>query len=287
MPQARCFKAMELALTAQAMAERRNDKGKMTKIWNVAVVGCGIGKSHIAEGYAQAPEQVPRARRSAISTRSGWRRSATSSRSPRRTTSFDEVLAMDDIDIVDICTPPTLHVAQSIAALDAGKHVVCEKPHRRLVGRRRPAYRGGSGRARALDAGLSISLRRRRAESQAHRRCRSCRETLSRDHRDRVETRSEILRSKVARTLGHRTRRRVADASDPFARPFDLSDGTGRVGLRAHRNAGQSDRGRGLRGGEPRNAIRCAGVARCDPRLAERDQPAAFPFRACHVRERS
>ena len=50
---------------------------------------------------------------------------------PRRTTSFDEVLAMDDIDIVDICTPPTLHFPQAMAALAAGKQVICEKP---LVG---------------------------------------------------------------------------------------------------------------------------------------------------------
>jgi predicted dehydrogenase len=35
---------------------------------------------------------------------------------------------MEDVDIVDICTPPTLHVAQTLAALEAGKEVVCEKP---------------------------------------------------------------------------------------------------------------------------------------------------------------
>ena len=33
-----------------------------------------------------------------------------------------------DVDIIDICTPPTLHVAQASAALAAGKHVICEKP---------------------------------------------------------------------------------------------------------------------------------------------------------------
>jgi predicted dehydrogenase len=35
---------------------------------------------------------------------------------------------MEDVDIVDICTPPALHVAQTLAALAAGKEVVCEKP---------------------------------------------------------------------------------------------------------------------------------------------------------------
>jgi predicted dehydrogenase len=46
----------------------------------------------------------------------------------RRTTSFDELLRMDDVEIIDICTPPSLHVPQILAALAAGKQVVCEKP---------------------------------------------------------------------------------------------------------------------------------------------------------------
>ncbi|MCR9172286.1 MAG: Gfo/Idh/MocA family oxidoreductase [bacterium] len=33
-----------------------------------------------------------------------------------------------DIDVVNICTPNGLHAQQSLAALEAGKHVVCEKP---------------------------------------------------------------------------------------------------------------------------------------------------------------
>lgn len=33
-----------------------------------------------------------------------------------------------DIDIIDICTPNMYHAPQAIAALEAGKHVICEKP---------------------------------------------------------------------------------------------------------------------------------------------------------------
>ena len=43
---------------------------------------------------------------------------------PRRTTSFDELLRIDDIDIVDICTPARFHFEQILAALSAGKEVV-------------------------------------------------------------------------------------------------------------------------------------------------------------------
>lgn len=41
---------------------------------------------------------------------------------------FDELLADPDVEMVDICTPTALHPAQVIAALKAGKHVLCEKP---------------------------------------------------------------------------------------------------------------------------------------------------------------
>src|SRR5690606_15614930 len=41
---------------------------------------------------------------------------------------FDELIGTEEIQSVHICTPNFLHYAQSKAALEAGKHVVCEKP---------------------------------------------------------------------------------------------------------------------------------------------------------------
>ena len=43
-------------------------------------------------------------------------------------TDWREVIARDDIDIVDIVTPGDTHAEIAIAALEAGKHVLCEKP---------------------------------------------------------------------------------------------------------------------------------------------------------------
>jgi predicted dehydrogenase len=42
--------------------------------------------------------------------------------------SDDDVIKSDDIDAVIICTPSYLHETQAIAAMEAGKHVLVEKP---------------------------------------------------------------------------------------------------------------------------------------------------------------
>ena len=44
------------------------------------------------------------------------------------TTDWRALVSADDVDAVVICTPNALHAEQSIAALAAGKHVLCEKP---------------------------------------------------------------------------------------------------------------------------------------------------------------
>jgi predicted dehydrogenase len=141
-------------------------------MWRVAVVGCGVGRNHIARGYRTHPDKfrvealcdVDAARLQAVGEEFSI---------PRRTSSFDEVLRMDDIDIVDICTPAALHFRQILDALSAGKEVVCEKPlvgtlaeidevitaEKAAAGRVMPIfqYRWGNGVQKAkriIDAGL-------------------------------------------------------------------------------------------------------------------------------------
>ena len=43
-------------------------------------------------------------------------------------TSWEDVVVRDDIDLVDICTPGDSHAAIAIAAAKAGKAILCEKP---------------------------------------------------------------------------------------------------------------------------------------------------------------
>ena len=78
---------------------------------------------------------------------------------------FEEAIARDDVDIVDLCTPPSLHLEQITAALAAGKHVVCEKPlvaslarlRRARRRRRRPA---ADGSCRSSSTGSATASRR-------------------------------------------------------------------------------------------------------------------------------
>jgi len=91
----------------------------------VGVVGSGIGASHI-EGYAALPDlyevavlcDIDATRAEAVATRHAI---------PATVTTYGDLLARD-LDLVDICTPPHLHVPQAVAALAAGFHVVLEKP---------------------------------------------------------------------------------------------------------------------------------------------------------------
>src|SRR5262249_11634731 len=48
---------------------------------------------------------------------------------------YRALLADASIDVVDICTPPMLHAEMIVAAMRAGKHVICEKPFAGYFGR--------------------------------------------------------------------------------------------------------------------------------------------------------
>jgi predicted dehydrogenase len=48
---------------------------------------------------------------------------------------FFSLLADEEIDVVDICTPPAVHATMIVEAVEAGKHVICEKPFTGYFGR--------------------------------------------------------------------------------------------------------------------------------------------------------
>ena len=92
----------------------------------IAVVGSGIGASHI-EGFQEFPNLFD----VKIICDLNLQRAAEVAakyRIQEVTGRFDQVCRRPDIDVLDICTPPNLHLDQIRSALQAGKHVICEKP---------------------------------------------------------------------------------------------------------------------------------------------------------------
>lgn len=88
----------------------------------VAIIGGGIGAEHLA-AYAELPEfQVVM-----LVDQDADRRATLAVGGIQAAETIDAALA-SDADIIDICLPPHLHASVAIAALEAGKHVICEKP---------------------------------------------------------------------------------------------------------------------------------------------------------------
>lgn len=98
--------------------------GKLEKV-GVGVIGVGIGSLHI-QGYKQCPEAEVIAVCDANEERA--RACANQYGIPNVYTDYKEMLSRNDIDAVSICTPNYLHAPMTIAAFEAGKHVICEKP---------------------------------------------------------------------------------------------------------------------------------------------------------------
>ncbi|MFJ6154214.1 Gfo/Idh/MocA family protein [Micromonospora profundi] len=67
------------------------------------------------------------------------------------TTDWRDLINRDDIDVVDICTPGDSHAEIALAALAAGKHVLCEKPLANTVAEAR-AMTAAADTARAAGA---------------------------------------------------------------------------------------------------------------------------------------
>ena len=104
--------------------------GAMSEL-RVGVVGMGIGQSHLlswlaVEGAsATVFAEVDDAKRS--KGEADWGIPGVAS--------LDDLLAavgdsasLHHVDVIDLCTPPSMHEEQIIRCLDAGVHVICEKP---------------------------------------------------------------------------------------------------------------------------------------------------------------
>ena len=91
-----------------------------------AIIGAGIGAEHLS-GYRALPDRFQVAILCDLDTA---RATAATGGDPEISVTGDleAVLADPSIDLIDICLPPHLHFPIAVQCLEAGKHVICEKP---------------------------------------------------------------------------------------------------------------------------------------------------------------
>ncbi len=92
----------------------------------VGVIGTGFGLTTHIPAFQFTPETEV----VAVCSRRKERAEAAAHQFeiPYALTDYQQLLAMKEIDLVSITTPVSLHFPMAIEALDAGKHVLCEKP---------------------------------------------------------------------------------------------------------------------------------------------------------------
>ncbi len=91
------------------------------------IIGCGM----IAEYHVRAIQEIPGARVAAVCNRRPDRAERIAQLvgdDCQVCTDVDAMLALPEIDVVSICTPSGAHKLPAVAAAQAGKHVVVEKP---------------------------------------------------------------------------------------------------------------------------------------------------------------
>jgi predicted dehydrogenase len=98
------------------------------------------------------PERV-----AAAAARLGW---------PAWETDWKRLVQRDDVDLVDVCTPGSTHAEISVAALEAGKHVLCEKPLANTVEEAR-AMAAAADRAAAQGVRAMVGFNFRRVPAVA------------------------------------------------------------------------------------------------------------------------
>jgi len=92
----------------------------------VAVIGTGFGTAVHVPAFQSCPDTEVVAICSGREERA--QEAAAKFNIPHWSTDYRAVVARDDVDLVSISTPPYEHHPMAMAALDAGKHVLLEKP---------------------------------------------------------------------------------------------------------------------------------------------------------------
>ena len=95
------------------------------KTYGFGIIGCGM----ISDFHSAAIADIKNGRLVAVSSRKAENSQRLVDRySIQAYSDYNEMLNRDDIEIVCVCTPSGAHMEPAVAAAEAGKHVIIEKP---------------------------------------------------------------------------------------------------------------------------------------------------------------
>jgi len=85
-------------------------------------------RTHLANNFAKLRGWKVEVVGIASSTEASAQQAAREFNIPSAYTDYRKLLERKDVDVIDLCTPTNLHKEMIIAAAEAGKHIICEKP---------------------------------------------------------------------------------------------------------------------------------------------------------------
>ncbi|WP_334071727.1 MULTISPECIES: Gfo/Idh/MocA family oxidoreductase [Paenibacillus] len=101
----------------------------MSKILKVAIIGCGgIANGKHLPSLAKQPQVQMTAFCDIVEERAAKAASEYGAEGAKVYTDFRKLLEETDVDVVHVCTPNDSHAEITVASLESGRHVMCEKP---------------------------------------------------------------------------------------------------------------------------------------------------------------
>ncbi|MBN1401431.1 MAG: Gfo/Idh/MocA family oxidoreductase [Anaerolineae bacterium] len=94
----------------------------------VGLVGAGFAANLHAEGYKRLADLDLEIVGVAASSQASAERFAARHGIPHAYDNAAALMARDDVNLIDLCVPNDLHEPLAVAAAQAGKHIICEKP---------------------------------------------------------------------------------------------------------------------------------------------------------------
>lgn len=101
----------------------------MSQVLKVAIIGCGgIANNKHLPSLSKLPEVRLTAFCDTVEERAAKAKEQYGSPDAKVYTDFRKLLEESDVDVVHVCTPNDSHAEITVASLESGRHVMCEKP---------------------------------------------------------------------------------------------------------------------------------------------------------------